>query len=315
MNRKWRVLVTGCGGDIGQSIGKILKSKPDLFSLVIGADIHNDHASKFIYEKCYIISRCSEERYREDVYNIVNQNNIDVVIPISEPELRLFGLNNYGDSYLNVPTVLVNQLALDVGFDKMATSKFLEKNELPYPKTYPISRYFEDNFPVLIKSRNGSGGKSIHVVSNQTELLSFQNIYPEYIVQEYLDDKDGEFTCGLFRSSSGEIRDIIFKRKLIGGFSGYGERVENEKVSSVLSKLAISLNLVGSINVQLRIVGETPVIFEINPRFSSTVLFRHLMGFEDLIWSIQDKFNLKINCCNLNLKMNKFYKGFSEYVE
>ena len=54
MKDKLKVLVTGCGGDIGQSIGKILKSKPELFTLVIGADLHQDHAGKFIFDKCYM---------------------------------------------------------------------------------------------------------------------------------------------------------------------------------------------------------------------------------------------------------------------
>ena len=30
------------------------------------------------------------------------------------------------------------------------------------------------------------------------------------------------------------------------------------------------------------------MVFEINPRFSSTVGMRHKVGFSDLIWSIQE---------------------------
>ena len=48
MNKTFNILVTGCGGDIGQSIGKILlKSKytKNLF----GIDISNKNAAQFIY--------------------------------------------------------------------------------------------------------------------------------------------------------------------------------------------------------------------------------------------------------------------------
>jgi carbamoyl-phosphate synthase large subunit len=34
-----------------------------------------------------------------------------------------------------------------------------------------------------------------------------------------------------------------------------------------------------------------PIIFEINPRFSSTVVFRHKLGFKDVQWAILDLFN------------------------
>jgi carbamoyl-phosphate synthase large subunit len=32
-----------------------------------------------------------------------------------------------------------------------------------------------------------------------------------------------------------------------------------------------------------------PVVFEINPRFSSTVMFRHKLGFPDFVWSLQER--------------------------
>ena len=48
MKKRLNVLVTGCGGDIGQSIGKILVTN-SLFHKVIGADLSNDHAGKFIF--------------------------------------------------------------------------------------------------------------------------------------------------------------------------------------------------------------------------------------------------------------------------
>jgi len=41
-------------------------------------------------------------------------------------------------------------------------------------------------------------------------------------------------------------------------------------------------------NVQLRLTEQGPRVFEINPRFSSTVLMRHRIGFSDVLWSIQE---------------------------
>jgi carbamoyl-phosphate synthase large subunit len=102
---------------------------------------------------------------------------------------------------------------------------------------------------------------------------------------------------------------------LMGGFSGYGTREENSKISQLLHQIAILLDLRGSINVQLKLVHGIPVIFEINPRFSSTVLFRHMMGYEDVIWSIQDKLNMPLDSYQINHSIKKFYKGFSEYVD
>ena len=91
--------------------------------------------------------------------------------------------------------------------------------------------------------------------------------------------------------------------------------IENNDITDLLEKLAVKLDLVGSINVQLRITKNLPKVFEINPRFSSTVLYRHLFGFEDLIWSIEDRLGHKLSNNREHAIGRKFYKGFEEYIK
>jgi carbamoyl-phosphate synthase large subunit len=315
INNRLKALITGCGGDIGQSIGKILKSKPGFFSLVFGADLHEEHAGKFIFDDCFVLPRCNDDGYQAAVTQLIQEHQIDIVIPISEPELRHIEKLQYQDDFFGKPVIMANKKSLHIGFDKKLTADFLAQHGLPFPYTQLISAYQKSTFPVLIKSRDGSGSKSIHVVNSKEEMDLFQIIYPDFIVQEYLSNDEGEFTCGLFRSSTGEVRDIILKRKLMGGFSGYGTRQEHSDISQLLHQIAILLDLRGSINVQLRLVKGTPIVFEINPRFSSTVLFRHLMGYEDVLWSIQDKMGWPLDVFQVNHSITKFYKGFSEYVD
>ena len=55
-------------------------------------------------------------------------------------------------------------------------------------------------------------------------------------------------------------------------------------------------------------------IFDINPRLSSTVKMRYLIGFKDCLWWIQDKLEIKKN---YNFKLNKnktIVKFFQEKV-
>lgn len=101
----------------------------------------------------------------------------------------------------------------------------------------------------------------------------------------------------------------------MGGFTGYGEVIEDKNIEDLLHKLAEKIDLVGSINVQLRLTDKGPVVFEINPRFSSTVRFRHLFGFKDLEWSIEDKLNLPVSQYEENSIGKKLYKGFNEYIQ
>ena len=78
------------------------------------------------------------------------------------------------------------------------------------------------------------------------------------------------------------------------GATGWAQVIEDAEIRRQCCSLADALELRGSINVQLRITNAGPRIFEINPRFSSTVLMRHRLGFQDLIWSIRDLMGYEI---------------------
>ena len=48
-------------------------------------------------------------------------------------------------------------------------------------------------------------------------------------------------------------------------------------------------------NIQLRITKSGPCIFEINPRFSFTLLMRHRFRFCYLLWTLSEARGLPIN--------------------
>lgn len=309
----YNVLVTGCGGDIGQSIGKIL-NKQNL-NYLIGCDISNKNAGPFIFDNFNLSLRCDNPEYINYIENVVKTNNIDLLIPVSEPELRFLTKNDKLDKIGGAQLICPNKKAMEIGFDKLETVKFLKNNNFPFPETSLVSDIDKiTNYPKIIKSRTGAGSSTVFIAKDDVDFQYLKRKYPDFIVQEYLSSLEGEYTCGVFRSKKGVIRTIQLKRELTGGYSGYGEVIRNEAIESLLTQMAIKLDLVGSINVQLRLTDKGPTVFEINPRFSSTVLFRHFFGFQDLIWSIQDKTNQEISDYTNVEAGKKFYKGFSEYI-
>jgi len=316
MKKELNILVTGCGGDIGQSIGKILLEWSFTKNLY-GIDISEKNAAQFIYPNFSVGVRFTHPDYLHLLEQFIEKNKIDLIIPIAEPELRFFSEKNILDKIGEAKIIAASPLALEIGFDKFKTSQFLKKEDLPFPETF-LAKDIKtiDSFPVILKSKTGSGSKDIHLINSMDEFLFYTRKNREdYVVQEFITEANGEYTCGLFRSSMGETRSLIFKRELLGGYSSYGEVVENSAITNLLEKLAVKLNLVGSINVQLRVAENLPKIFEINPRFSSTVLFRHLFGFEDLIWSLEDALGLELSDKRRNVIGKKFYKGYQEYIK
>ncbi len=281
------ILVTGCAGDIGLGIGRILKMS-SVSDKVIGCDLNDDHPGIHVFDKCELVQGADSENYLETLKELIEKHLIDIIIPTSEPELRVLLAQGLLETINNIPVVLANKKALIIGFDKLKTADFLRLNGFPYPATKIVKDGVPERFPCIIKSRYGAGSRDVLLVD---EGLSgyYSKKRPQDIWQEYLEPNDQEYTCGVYRSKTGETRTIVIKRRLKDGITVYGEVVDNSDINIILTRLADAIDLCGSINVQLRLTNRGPVIFEINPRFSSTVVFRHLLGFEDVIWSLSEK--------------------------
>lgn len=312
---KINILVLGCGGDIGQSIGKIL-TEIELVAQVVGVDVHDNTPSKFIYPKFKKVVSCQGEGYVEEIITVIDEHRVDLVIPVSEAEIRFWHLNRPLLDGIDAKWILSNEKTLDVGLDKVKTANFLRDEGYPFPLTEVVSKNYRPKlYPVVVKPRFGSGSKGFHVVHSRSQYDFVVDGADGLLAQEYLENSEEEYTCGLWRGANGLSRCISFRRVLHGGYSGYGEIWRHDEIDLLLLGLADDLDLNGSINLQLRRTSTGPKIFEINPRFSSTVLFRHLFGFKDLLWSIESALDLEISDYVVAKGKSRFYKGFEEYID
>jgi len=306
------VLVTGCSGDIGHSIGKILKME-NCCEMTIGTDIKNEHAAFSLFDKCVVVPKASDDNYLTEFSKIISKYRPSLIIPTSEQELKFF--HKFKLSQIeSTPLIMANEHSMQIGFDKYLTYQFLKENHLPFPWTTLTSNKNPDSLPCICKGREGAGSKNVAIIYNQQDIDYFSKKGDDLIWQELLLPDDEEYTCGIFRSKHGEIRTIAFKRKLEGGHTKSGVLRNTPAITDVLTKIATGLELRGCINVQLRNTSKGAVVFEINPRFSSTVLFRHLLNFQDLLWSMADTLNLPIPHYEKRENGIKFYRINDELI-
>ena len=307
------ILVTGCGGDIGIAIGRILK-EARTSDRIIGADMTLDGPGKFVFDSVSELPRADDPAYFSELGQLVRSKFVDLIIPMSEPELRNFFKNKLTTVFEGTPVVMANEKAFEFSFDKFKTSQLLNELGLPAPWT----RLVEDepaSYPCIIKNRGLTGKGGVDVVDRES-VDYFRRTRPDDLWQEYLEGE--EYTCGLYGTRTGEMRSIAFRRQLSNGTSGFtssGVVIENQSISRLIEALGIGMNLRGSCNIQLRLTDKGPMIFEINPRFSSTVMFRHKLGFQDLIWSCNEAFGLGAGEYIPPTAGIRFYKGYTEYID
>lgn len=305
------ILVSGASGDIGIGIGRILTSAN--FSMVYGCDINTDSWGLCVFKEVFQIVRADSTTYLKDLKSLIYDLEIDLFIPSSESEIKV--LNEYPSSLedlLGCQVLITNEETICISLDKLATSNFLKSNGLLYPWTIRSSDAAPKEFPCIYKPISGQGSKGLEIIKDVSRLSALDN-KDGYIFQELLEPEEQEFTCGVFRSKSGETRVINIKRTLSGGFTGKGTVVENTEIVKYVTDIGEALNVRGSINMQLRYTSKGPILFEINPRISSTVVFRHKLGFTDLIWAIEDLSELPISPYTKPQNGTTFYRGLSEY--
>lgn len=278
-----RILVTAANGDIGDAIARIIDQCWPGWS-IHGADSAASWPADQLFEGKHHLPHAHDPLYISELRALADRLSTDLVIPVSEPELLRISENR--GSLESVPLLMNDPRIVRLFLDKQATADWLRENGLPAPFTIPIRSASLSDLPVIAKSRSGYGNRGYEVIRTAQRLAVAQAELPkDWIAQELLEPEENEFTCTILRIG-GEVRTIILKRDLDGSNTVRAEVREEPVIDELLRAIADHAQLNGSINVQLKLTESGPFIFEINPRFSGTVMMRHLIGFQDLHWSL-----------------------------
>jgi len=279
------ILITGIGGDIAQGVALIIReSFPDF--RVIGTDVHDEHGGQLFCDELRTVPTARDPAWMPSLLRIADEVDAKIIVPINEVELA--AIASMATDLSKSRWLAAPRVALRTCLDKLETARFLEARGFGGPWTVDAVRGSPGAFPCVIKPRSGSGSRGVHIVTSPEEASFHALRVTDPIFQELLLPADQEVTCGVHRTQSGITTVIQLRRRLVGGFTGWAEVIDDPEVESLCHRVSESLGFAGSINIQLRRTASGPRIFEINPRFSSTAVMRHRMGFQDVVWSIND---------------------------
>lgn len=275
------ILVTAIGGNVATGIIRCLN---DYKLSIIGCDINEYPMGIDLVKKFYRVPLAIDDTYIPTILDICDKNEITHIIPVNEVEIRV--INHHRELFKEhgIHVIIQSPNILDICFDKYLCSNVLAELGVNVPQSMLPTEFIEDGDTYIAKLRTSSGSKLVKIISTKRELDELELQYPDQIlVQQYISGENQEYTIGVF-SDGCDVRSISFKRDLQHGYSSKIELVHDESLSALANTVAKGLNLVGSINIQLRKMNGRNYVFEINPRLSGTVHFRHLLGFQDAVW-------------------------------
>lgn len=292
-----RVLVTGTGSILGQGIIKSLKlsntqhSSPVTYK-IFAADMSPQAAGLYRCDKAFLISAPTSDDYGDQIIKICKEDNVDAVFVGTDEEIMsLAELKDKIKKESGAVVITNPKDVIKMASDKWATYEYLTKNNvscaqsvLPEDKDGFVGEF---GFPIVVKPRQGHGSLHFYVAHNDDEIRhavsSIESVGWQPILQEYLDGADNEFTSGITIDKTGRsVMSSISMKKTIKNGQTYKAFIDDfDSVRRSAQEVAVKTGARGPINVQAKMVGDEPKVFEINARFSATCPLRAVAGINE----------------------------------
>ena len=308
------VLVTGVGGGgNGEQLVKALRFSTIPYH-VIGTDLTASAAQQSGADDFEALPHANDPSYLDALLDVCVRKKVEVLLPGSEPELRLM-TRHAGRIREQVALLAVNDQALiDICSDKFKTAEFLATHGFGSPTSLLVDSVNDlepiPGFPLIVKPTVGGGSQNVYLIQNRDELQMICGFllgyYESVLVQEYVGCADQEFTVGVLFDGEGRlINSIALNRFILTSLSNrirVSNRTGRKELGDVLAissgvsqgrvdafpdvrkhceQVGLALGAKYAINIQCRMVDGRPIIFEINPRFSGTSSIRAMLGLNE----------------------------------
>lgn len=314
------VLVMAAGSPLGQSITKaILKS--EIAATIFVADI-SESAAGFYFDNVnsVIFPLIDDESYEVSIKTFVKERGINVIFPVISKEHNFFAKNRSFFIANQVHVITCDENIYELCNDKYLSMNYLLDADMNAPSTIiaedgdGLELFLSENkFPMILKPRFGASSNDVYVVKNVQHLMSMIQGFPAgyFVLQQFLADPK-DYTVGVYRDSrSGRVDTMILERNLKFGLSYSGKILQSDSIKRYCQEIANSLRSSFSINVQLKMVGDAPYAYEINPRLSSTTCVRANFGFNEPEMILREIFDLSPSSCT-PLQSGQFMRYWQE---
>jgi carbamoyl-phosphate synthase large subunit len=309
------ILLTGGGG---AGTIAIIKSLKDKFRIVT-TDMNPYGVGMYLAHAGYTVPASNDPGYFRVLEGIIKKERVDVLIPLIDEELLLFSRRYRGEKKLKL--VLPREEFIALCLDKWQLGEVLKDHKIPYAKTSLVSSFKtipKNIFPCIIKPRTGRGSRGFQPLDTRDDLTQYLKTTSlktdQLIIQERLIGK--EYTVSAVVGKDGDILAVVPKEVILKkGITKVGVTRKNDPIVQLAKNVESALHANGPFNMQLIVSSDTgvPTLFEINPRFSTTVALTIAAGVNEIELLVYDALGLPVRKPKLftkNLVMARYEEQY-----
>ncbi|OHB59223.1 MAG: hypothetical protein A2173_09675 [Planctomycetes bacterium RBG_13_44_8b] len=223
-------------------------------------------------DKGFLVKSVGHKKYIGQLLKIVRQNNVKLLVPTVDLDLKDLALNKDKFARLGCTVLVSSPEVVGVCQDKRKTFKFLKQHNFDTPETLTVRQAMAKRalkYPRFLKPWDGYASRGTAVVKNRKELAFYAKKIPNCIVQEFV--RGEEYTCDCFVDFDYRVCCVVPRRRIEirSGEVSKGQIVKDKAIMAQTAKLAETLKAgPGVITIQLILTkGQRIKFIEINPRF------------------------------------------------
>ena len=280
-----RVLMTGAGGAGTIEIIQSLR-RTGRYEIVV-ADAGRHAFGFHLADRAYVIPFGAALEFAAAFEEIIAREQPDFIIPLVDEEIpKVHALVN--DRFGGKPKIVGPNLGFcELSLDKWRMASAMADAGLPTARSALASEVPESfPFPAIVKPRAGRGSRGVATVRDRNELASYlrnaKSASSSYILQELCVGR--EFTTSVIVSLSGQLLGVVPKEAVDKrGITQVGVTRRVPVIDEACAKIQSHFRADGPFNVQLMLGADgAPRVFEINPRYSTTVALTLASGIDEV---------------------------------
>lgn len=259
------MLITSCGGLVGTYLIKHL-AQTGKYEL-IGTDMTNWVSQKDKLTAFYRTSAVDDPAYTDEMEQIVKQEQIDVIVPVSSYDMNIYTKREMQNRLFPAKMLLMDSDMHQMLHDKKASSAFLKGLGIRTPKVLKEEEGLR--FPCILKANKSSGSKNVVLLEEKADYIYWKNKIADYTIFEYLEGKEYTVDCLFDRNGRCVGYNPRERVKTSGGGAVISVCVMEKRLPDTIRKLETCGRIKGAVNFQYKVIDGELCIFDFNTRLAS----------------------------------------------
>lgn len=278
-----RLLFTGAGGAGTIEVLRALRAK-DRYTL-IGCDATPTSVGFTLVDRAYVIPFGASPDFEPALRRVLERERPDFVIPLVDEEIPIVHRVIAAD-YPAARVVAPVPEFCDDTLDKWRMFERMQAAGLPVAKTWLASAAEGATYPAIVKPRTGRGSRGLAFLDGPADLRAYLAAASQpadrFLVQERLVGR--ELTTSVVVTLDGRCLAVVPKEAADKrGITQVGITRHLPVVEELGRAIQEKMRADGPFNVQLVLCEDgVPRVFEINPRYSTTVALTLAAGIDEV---------------------------------